>query len=154
MKYAEVGTISWATMREEDLIPIFAQQLLKLAKTQTPKMIDHIREANKILSRVAVKEGYYGTEESSTDLNETLFDALNYYAPVGCYFGAHPADGSDYGFWPSEDFDREVDLIVPEKLNHVFDKDPKFTGLVLVNSVHRTTLYYLYQGVPLKLWEI
>jgi hypothetical protein len=76
MKYAEVGTISWATMREEDLIPIFAQQLLKLAKTQTPKMIDHIREANKILSRVAVKEGYYGTEESSTDLNETLLMLL------------------------------------------------------------------------------
>jgi hypothetical protein len=32
-------------------------------------------------------------------LLESLFDTLDNYSPEGYYFGAHPGDGSDYGFW-------------------------------------------------------
>ena len=37
-------------------------------------------------------------------LNEELFDILNDYAPGGYYFGSHPGDGSDFGFWTIEEY--------------------------------------------------
>ena len=39
------------------------------------------------------------SDDMSYFLNEDLFDILNEYAPGGYYFGAHPGDGSDFGFW-------------------------------------------------------
>ena len=36
-------------------------------------------------------------------LMEVLFDALDDLSPQGHYFGSHPGDGSDFGFWPIEE---------------------------------------------------
>ena len=38
-------------------------------------------------------------------LFEELWDALNRCAPDGFYFGCHPGDGSDFGFWKSDEED-------------------------------------------------
>lgn len=54
-------------------------------------------------------EEFWAAEEDSEDraflLNETIWDEMNDIAPEGTYFGAHPGDGSDYGFWSAEDED-------------------------------------------------
>lgn len=91
----ELGTISHGTMREEDLIPCFAGLLEELAK-----------EANRLEDFAALLQeaGAYaeGVKDETIDpsniLND-LFDALDKFAPKGCYFGAHEGDCSDYGFW-------------------------------------------------------
>lgn len=34
-----------------------------------------------------------------------LIDTINDYAPDGWYFGAHPGDGADFGWWEGESND-------------------------------------------------
>jgi len=51
--------------------------------------------------------GYWDSEDADWDLEE-LFDALQEFAPPFFYFGAHPGDGSDYGFWFCEESFQEA----------------------------------------------
>lgn len=90
-----LGTISHGTMREEDLIPCFADVLRKLAaKANRPEdFAALLQEAG------AYAEGVKDETIDPLDILVDLFDALNEFAPEGCYFGAHEGDGSDYGFW-------------------------------------------------------
>ena len=90
-----IGTsVSWGTMRDEDLIPAFESFLLEHDPDFEPERVNWASHDEAMMER-----SYY--------LNETLFDRLNDIAPEGCYFGAHPGDGSDYGFWPDEEYDDE-----------------------------------------------
>lgn len=81
------GTIIHGTMRNADLIPAFRREL---------ERIDAIAEG------AIVPAEDPDSDDGCEELNE-LFDVLDRYAPEGMYFGAHPGDGSDFGFWPIED---------------------------------------------------
>lgn len=96
-----MGTVSHATMREEDLIPSFMSEL----ESQRPLKREHRKLLRDIKrnQRNMVSPAYYENEQATWDL-EALFDALDAYCLPYFYFGAHPGDGSDYGYWLSEDF--------------------------------------------------
>lgn len=93
---AELGTVSSGTMRKEDLIPAFIDTLrhhnpehaLIAEYDALPDELDELTEEQ---------------EEQTDYMLEELFDALNDYAPAFCYFGAHPGNGTDYGFWFDSD---------------------------------------------------
>jgi hypothetical protein len=89
------GTVISATMNPRDLIPAFTAAALTLANTDA-----EARQLGEIRKR-ATAPGYYDTEDADFDLEE-LFDLLDNAAPAGHYFGSHPGDGSDYGFWESD----------------------------------------------------
>jgi hypothetical protein len=91
-------SISHATMRPEDLIPCFISAIREIDTTienQLSTKLDYIESE-------AEKDDYYESEDCQYDL-EWLFDALDSYSPNGFYFGSHPGDGSDYGFWECEE---------------------------------------------------
>lgn len=41
----------------------------------------------------------YLNEVNLNEIVQEIFDALNELSPEGYYFGAHPGNGSDFGFW-------------------------------------------------------
>ncbi len=93
------GSISHGTHRLEDLIPAFMAAL---------KVLDEAAAAGLIQEYplVLAEDGSYSedyneiTSEEAGYLLDRLFDILAEYAPENGYFGAHPGDGSDFGFWP------------------------------------------------------
>lgn len=81
-------TIISGTLRNEDLIPAFANELERLDTEGEHKVL--LIEARGI-------EDFDG--EHATWAVGELHEALNTFAPEGFYFGAHFGDGSSYGFW-------------------------------------------------------
>lgn len=85
-------SISHDTHRDDDLITHF---------------VGFIMEFHAQAWAYLVKEGeyqrYQDGDMSDNDvywfINEELDDILNEIAPTTCYFGAHPGNGSDFGFW-------------------------------------------------------
>jgi hypothetical protein len=48
---------------------------------------------------IANHESAWWETSDAVEVNVALFDQLNELAPEGWYFGSHPDDGADYGFW-------------------------------------------------------
>jgi hypothetical protein len=84
---AQIGSVSEATMLTRDLLPAFADELERIADTGMHDEL--IKEARDVDPE---------SDDADEIVNE-LADALSNYAPPFCYFGSHPGDGSDYGFW-------------------------------------------------------
>lgn len=91
------ATVIHGTHRPQDLVPAFLSVL---------------RDTAEYAQILVAPMSFIPSEEDdprweSCDmcyfLNEELFDLMNNYAPEGYYFGAHPGDGSDFGYWKSEE---------------------------------------------------
>ena len=105
----ETGTLIHGTLRVEDLVPAFLEAL------PAPDRIRIKNEYSTALGTLALNPALL-TESDWQDLdylaNEVLPDALDRIAPEGTYFGTHPGDGSDFGFWPVEEQDTTLETFV------------------------------------------
>ena len=149
--YATVGSISTGTMREEDLIPAFCYELKRLAKANRNKAhLAMVEEIESALDQNA--EEYVESGDASYDLNERLVDALQSYAPAYFYFGFHPGDGADYGFWLSEFMEEEFDGL---KVNDLSEVPAKYKGEVLhVNDHGNVSLYVKSARKLTEVWAV
>ena len=99
---AEMGSVSSGTLLTRDLLQAF---------NDTLRSLDALHELIDECDAMLDDEWCDNYEARSIDLvNEDLPDALQAYAPPFCYFGAHPGDGADFGFWfDNEAFETAVD---------------------------------------------
>ncbi|MBD3261583.1 MAG: hypothetical protein GF334_07875 [Candidatus Altiarchaeales archaeon] len=127
---SEVNTsVSSATLKTEDLLPCFLSVLQEaveqgfITSQDANKVEELVGEHGELTIEAydqvtkykdadpALLSGFWYYTENSQEtagwmLHEDCFDLLNELAPEGTYFGAHPGDGADIGFWQ---FDEEKD---------------------------------------------
>ena len=91
-------SVSHATMRPQDLIPAFLDVVRDIAPAHYEQIL--LLPFGFVPSYALEYEDseWWESDECGHRLEE-LFDLLNEHAPEGFYFGSHPGDGSDYGFW-------------------------------------------------------
>lgn len=148
-KYASIGTVIHGTMRNEDLIPAFCDELEYHAKRNNNLL--HLNQVDDIRNRFDI-EDYFDSEDADYDLNEVLFQSLNEYALPYMYFGSHPGDGSDYGFWLSESFESDFDGL---KVSDTGEIPSNYVGEAVQISDHgNCTLYYCDNGKLTEIWAV
>jgi hypothetical protein len=158
-----IGSISSGTMREDQLIPIFMCKLDDQLRSRHVKISQADRKRLTVLYRDIDKrsaaEDYYDTDDASDDLND-LFDALNIFAGPYFYFGAHPGNGADYGYWLSESWDEDFQNHytgndAPLKVNDISEIPRAFRGHVAVVNDHgNVTLYDKTSRSLREIWSI
>ena len=86
------GTIIHGTLRTQDLLLAFADELNRVLPFNGNSLANDARRA-------------VDTQDQEADeILLDLFDQLDSIAQrEGLYFGAHPGDGSDFGYWRSDE---------------------------------------------------
>jgi len=136
-----IGSISSGTLRPEDLIPAFASALEPGSELQVRADAFDFETA--------------GSEEAGWLLEE-LYEALEERAPDYCYFGAHPDDWADFGFWIS--FDTIKEDIATGDLLQISDLSEIPQGhngpALLVNDHGNMSLYGVTNGAAAEIWSV
>jgi hypothetical protein len=169
-----VGSVSSGSLRREDLIPAFLDAFEDIYNDAGPTLADKPCRilVNTIYKRISVSEDsatsydYYADECSDHDLAE-LIDLLQEFAPPYCYFGSHPGDGADFGFWIIDDVVQQVKDdggLVVDDLSEVTQKEFRWGGVtapelidVLHVNDHGNVTFYSYnakEGEFIEIWSV
>jgi len=111
-----IVSLSSGTMRTEDLLPTFLEFLEEImVECQIVGKVQEIKREVDSLDMVELSGygEYYNESDTLIDglssvelagyiLNEDVWDLLGEISPEHTSFGAHPGNGSDYGFWQWE----------------------------------------------------
>lgn len=145
MTHAQLGSISTGTLRTDDLLDAFARELRRLAPTRDKHAQALIREAFK-------------TEAGSPDADDIVEDlqsALEAFAPAYAYFGTHPSDGADFGFWLCDDWQQQARDNGALFVSDTSEVPKKYHGEVVhVNDHGNATLYYTTTRGLREVWSI
>lgn len=110
MRYASFGSISHGTLRADDLLESFADELEYHVRCNTDclSVQDVVRFGN-LINEARAESAKFSSDEGDDDAEDfgdnaaemvlELQDALQEFAPPYAYFGAHEGDGADFGFW-------------------------------------------------------
>jgi hypothetical protein len=109
------GTVIHGTLQPRDLVPAFldvAYQLIEAhdrgPRHRYPMVLNHYSRwtLSSVFHRYHAAKHLERAEawcNENLEMLEFLFQFLDDIAPEGMYFGAHPGDGSDFGFWRYDD---------------------------------------------------
>src|SRR5690606_4463656 len=151
MTKVRLGSVIHATLRTEDLVPAFLEELKTLDPDRAAYYVERIpAEALEDEDHI-----WWQTGEAMWMLEE-LFDVLNEYALPFTYFGALEGDGSDFGFWIDRYSLQEAiadgEVLRVEDLSEV---PADYEGLLLVENDHgNLTLYERAGGNLSEIWSV
>jgi len=163
IRFAKFGTVSHATLRTEDLLESFANELEWqisrngdfLSRPENFAMRDRLNSLLGEAQDMWNEDGQTLQDEDAAAemVNERLPDALNEFAAPYAYFGAHEGDGSDFGYWPHIDGVREsVDFVSSQDQEYPADD---FQGEWMhINERGNCTLYVRTNGKDSEIWSI
>jgi len=94
MAQFQLGSISAGTLLIEDIFPAYLDQLDKLSpNSPLSKEVWAYMETGALLEE----------HENAWGIVEQIDLLLNELCPPFVFFGTHPGDGADFGFWPDMD---------------------------------------------------
>jgi len=136
MTNVTIGSVSTGTLRIEDLLPVFADELRTLDSAAAL-----VREYD------ALPDNWAEAADLETPhfMLDELQDALNEHAPPHVYFGAIEGDGADFGFWPELNFDN-CTLRAGDSDDERVDDD---CGIIIQASDHGNVEVYNLKRSPL-----
>jgi len=154
IKSASFGSVSRSTLRTEDLLSAFADELeFQVQRNADAWCGDEDRATRDRLLHLVweAREVDPDDEHASYIVNE-LSDVLQEFAPDYAYFGAHCGNGADFGFWLSEDMEQDFDGLKVADTSEVPDD---YSGEVLhVNDHGNATLYACDAGKLTEVWAV
>lgn len=105
VRKSEIGTVSHGTLKTEDLLDSFASELEHHVQRNAEAWCsDEGRiERSRLMKLAGDARDCNPDSEHAGEVVQTLIDELQRFAPEGAYFGAHPGDGSDFGYWQQEE---------------------------------------------------
>ena len=136
IKYAQIGVTSEGTLRTEDLLEAFANELRALIRKNKGHRGLDLPGKRSLLKKV---DGFLERENDDSDAwqdaadawFQDLMDALESFAPPYAYFGTLEGDGACFGFWP------EYEYAVQDGELPTFEEVPDdFRGDCLIVSDH------------------
>lgn len=131
-----IGSVSHGTLRSEDLLSAFADELDRLKVEGDLR--DLVDEARAVLTLLANGWTRLADLDETAELVNAMQDAIGEYAPPYCYFGTNEGEGSDFGYWPSMEAVDEL-----PRVNDPADIPEGGTGedCVYVNDHGNVTIY-------------
>lgn len=151
IRYASFGDISTGTLRNEDLLPAFADELAyQLGRQQ--------KRFKRILHRALIREAatLIRTKDfdgmSTSDCVNDLGDALNEFAPPYGYFGTAEGDGASFGFYISASAIEEFDGL---KVSDLSEVPADYRGeFMVVNDHGNVSLYTKNSRRVTFIWSV
>ena len=161
---ARIGSISHGTLRTNDLLGTFMGELESLAFLSGEYLSQNHEARDRFANLVGEAQDCFDEDGEEIDeekydvaeelVNETLPDALQEFAPPYCYFGAHPGDGSDFGFWPCEIEDIKEQVEFSSTTSQECPPDDFEGEWLHINDHGNCTLYVRNDGDDKEIWSI
>ena len=164
---AKFGSVSHGTLRTEDLLEAFANELEWQIRRNGEfySRPENCAERDRLNAIVEEANECFGDDggtiaDDKQDIademaNETLPDALQQFAQPYSYFGSHCGDGSDFGYWPDdiEQIKEQIEFVSSTESEFPADD---FRGEWLhVNERGNCTLYVrLNAGQDSEIWSL
>jgi hypothetical protein len=149
--FASFGDVSTGTLRTEDLLSSFADELAYQLGRQSRrfKRIEYrsmIREAASI-----IRANDFDTDEASF-LVEAMQEALDIFAPPLGYFGTIEGDGASFGYYVQADAIEEYD---GRKVKDLSEIEAGYRGeFMLINDHGNVSLYTKNSRREKLIWAI